>query len=314
MKVATDNIVPSEECLRVVDTDNPQFQELLASIRKRGIMNPPNARAIKSEDNVQRYALIDGLQRWTCACILGLPEIELNVLEGIVEEEVLELQIEANLHRVETKPIQYTRALQKIMLRHPERSIAEQAARLSKSEGWLRDRLSLTRFEGRAKDLIEEGKLPLSNAYALAKIAKLAPDEVDDWLDRATSMAPADFIPDALQRERELKAERKGQGKGSSQASSGPPAKLRKLGDIKAEFTRAKTAATKKSANDFQKGYFEAMRYVLQQDDATLESWKAAEKARQAQKEERKKEREAEKEGKAAEKQKLGLADLVKGL
>lgn len=305
------SIMQSEETLRPVDTDNEQFQELMQSIKSRGIMNPPNVRPVESDDGTERYALVDGLQRYTCASILGFDELGVNVLEDAVEEDTLELQIEANLHRVDTKPIQYTRALQQIMLNHPERTIEEQARRLSKSVGWLRDRLSLNLFEGRAAELIDEGKLPLSNAYALAKIAKQAPDEVEDWLDRATSLPPSEFIPDALAREKELKAEKKGK---KSSKPAGPTPKLRKLGDIKAEFTRAKAAASAKNATEHQQGYYEALRWVLQQDDVTIEQWKKAEAERQKQKEERKKEREAEKEGKAQERKQLGLKDLVKGL
>lgn len=306
LNISTSQITQASEGLRNVDPDNEKFKELCVSIRQRGILNPINVR--RGDDGT--YVLVDGLHRFTAACMVGLTEVPAQVLDTD-EEQALEIQIEANLHRVETKPIEYTRQLQRIMLQHPERTIEDQARRLGKSVGWLRDRLSLNVFEGRAAELIEEGKLPLSNAYALAKIAKLNQGEVDEWLDRATTMPPEDFIPEALQREKALKeALRSGKSADKAEAT-GPAVKLRKLGDIKVEFNRARALQAQKPEDAYAAGYLAAFQFCLSQDQATVEAWKRQEAERAKAKAEKAAEKEAEKAAAAAAKAKLSLADLV---
>lgn len=305
LHVKTSDIVENDVTLRGADVENDKFKELLGSIRAKGIMQPISIKPHAEIDD--KYVLVDGLQRFTCACILKLPEVPAIVLD-IADADILETQIEANMQRIETKPIQYTRALLRLMLNNPNRTLEDQAKRLNKSVGWLRDRLSLTTFEGRTAELVDEGTITMSNAYALAKIARLAPEEVDDWVDRAITMSPDEFIPEALAREKQLKLSQKG-GKPVA-GPTGPVAKLRKLGDIKAEFMASKARAAKAADDPFHKGYLEAMKFVLQQDDVTVSEWAKAEAERKAQKEEKAKEREAAKANK--EEKDLTIADLIK--
>lgn len=307
--VPVSQITQSKKKLREVDTESEKFKELCASVKQSGVLNPILLRM--NPDGT--YGLIDGAHRFTAAVIAERPVVNAKVYSGdVTDVQVMELQIEANVHKIDTKPIEYTRQIQEIMLKNPGRTIKDQAERFGKSEGWLRDRLSLNVFEGEAQELVDAGDIALANAYALAKIAKEAPEEVEDWLDRAKTLPPDQFIPEALARVEQLKAAKKA-GKTADQAKpTGPAAKLRKLGDIKVEYTRAKTAALQAPGDQFAQGYAQAFAFVLSQDQATIEQWKKAEEERARQKLERQQEREQEKAKKAAEGAQLSIADLVK--
>lgn len=306
--IRIDAITPAKDGLRKVNHDDDKFKEMCQSVKKEGILNPPNV--IRNPEKPGAYILVDGLHRYTAAAIAGLEEIPCHVLEGKTVDDIPELQIQANIHKIDTRPIEYTRLLQRMMLKHPERSIKEQAARLNQSEGWLRDRLSLNHFEGEAAELIEKGEIKLANAYALAKIAKIAPEEVDDWLERAKTLSPDDFIPEALKREQDLKKALASGKKASDVGPTGPAVKLRKLGDIKTEYNRARSLAVTQPT-EFNKGYLAFAEWALSQDQANREAWAKAEAERKAQKEAKAKEREAEKEAKAREESRLSLADLI---
>lgn len=309
IRVNVTDIVPSAQKLREVDVDNEKFKELVVDVGQNGVINAISLR--RQPDG--KLGLIDGAHRYTAAVINELGEIPAMVFaEGVTDEQVMELQISANVHKIDTKPIEYTRQLQAIMLKNPSRTIEQQAKRLGKSEGWLRDRLSLNVFEGEAQELVNSGKIALANAYALAKIAKENPGEIEDWLDRAASMAPDQFIPEALARVEALKAAKKAGKSLDKVVATGPAAKLRKLGDIKVEATRAQTGAKQKPDDAFAQGYAAAFSWVLSQDQATIEAWKKQQEELAKQKAERTAEREAEKAKKQQEGAQLSIADLVK--
>jgi ParB/RepB/Spo0J family partition protein len=307
--VPVSKITQSSVKLREVDTDSDKFKELCASVKASGVLNPVLLRTMPDGT----YGLIDGAHRFTAAVIAEREVVNAKVYaEDVTDDEVMELQVEANVHKIDTKPVEYTRQIQHIMLKHPERTIEQQAKRFNKSEGWLRDRLSLNLFEGEAQELVNGGQISLANAYALAKIAKENAGEVDDWLDRAQTLPPDQFIPEALKRVEDLKAAKRAGKSPDSVRPTGPAPKLRKLGDIKVEATRAKTSAAQSPNDPFAQGYHAAFAFVLSQDAATVEAWKKAEEERVKQKAERATEREQEKARKAAEGAQLSIADLVK--
>lgn len=276
------DIEENEVSLRDVNEKSDGFKDLVESIRARGIMNPINVRA---GDDDGRYVLVDGLHRYTAAAVAGLTEIPAHIMD-LDEADVLEAQIEANLQKIETRPAQYAKQLERIMARHPERSLDEQAARLHKSPGWLRDRLSLNTLTGRSAQLVDEGTIPLSNAYALAKLFVVDPDEGEQWVDRAQQETAQEFCAPCLARKQEIaKAQRENR---EPEGPKGPPLRMRRVGDVKAEYHRVSSELESgKISGDRAEGYVEAFRWLLQQDDVSVEAWKRAEAERQRLKEEK---------------------------
>jgi ParB/RepB/Spo0J family partition protein len=281
--------------LRTVDRDSQKYADLVSSIRGRGILNPISVR-----QDGECYIVIDGLHRYSAALDAGLEEIPVQVLD-IDEEEVLEVQIEANLQKVETKPGEYTKQLLRVMANHPNRTVEEQAKRLHQSPSWLKERLQLKNLTDEAMRRIDlpdsdPEHISVSNAYSLAKLPE---DAQEDWIDRASSLSPSEFIPACLAEVKRLRTKSK---TGQVQLASGPPVALRKRGDLRSEFERALTLPTQVPDDQkaFAEGYRAAFTWMFKQDDASIAAWKAEEAEREAEKQAKKEAKEKEKAEKAA--------------
>src|SRR4051812_12468570 len=97
------------QALRPVDKTTLEYKELVDSIVKHGVMNPISVREVKDPNTgAIFYGLVDGLHRYNGAMDAGLTEINAQV--GDVDEaNLLEAQIIGNLHKVETKAIQFSK-------------------------------------------------------------------------------------------------------------------------------------------------------------------------------------------------------------
>lgn len=201
-KIPLSKIRENQEALRTtVEKDTEEYKGLVDSVRRNGIMQPILVREL--EDPVSGelfYGLVDGLHRYNAAMDAGLEEIPANI--GTLEEgSIIEAQILANVHRIETKAVQYTKALIKVLSANPLLTMSELAARLSKSLGWLEDRLSLDKLTEEIQKLVDSDKMPLMNAYALAKLPK---DEQQAFLQAAIGQSPAEFGTRVQNRKKEL--------------------------------------------------------------------------------------------------------------
>lgn len=219
------------EALRVsVDKTKPEYQELVDSVRKRGVMNAILVREIKDPaTGGTLYGLIDGLHRYNAAMDAGLDEINASV-GSLDDGDMLEAQILANVHKIETKAAQYSKALIKILGANPLLTIEELAGRLSRSPKWLRERLGLVKLNKDIQEKVDDNTLGLTNAYALAK---LSPAKQAELLNSALAKSPAEFVAQAENvRKEEAKAKREGR---PAVATFQPSERLQKLGLIKAE-------------------------------------------------------------------------------
>lgn len=297
MTVELEQIHEPKEALRTVRRDQPEFAELIESVKERGIINPISVRRVEDA-----LVLVDGLHRYSAAVEAGLTEIPVNVLD-VKEADALIVQMEGNLHRIETKPGEYTRHLHKILGANPGMTLEDLAKRCHKSASWVKERLMLINLIPRALTQLDEGTLPLSNAYVLGRL----PDEEQEvWIDRATTTPPDQFMPECLARIKELRAAAKGKPSPVELAF-----KMRKKGDVKDELDRAKKKLKKAKGDDkhFTQGYVDALKWTLQVDDASL---KAAQEEREKREQElaaRKAEKAKKKAAKAAEAAKAAKAE-----
>lgn len=179
---------------------------------------------------------------------------------------------------------------------------SELAEKLAKSPAWIKDRLSLTKITNeKITQLIDENKICLSNAYALAK---LPPEEMEAFVDRAMTMKPKEFTPEVNARVKEIRdADRKGENASGPEFT--PTAYLQKLRDIKEEREKGEIAKILcKGLKNATDGFAVALDWVLHLDVESVKVAKAEWEERQARKAEARKKREAEKKKKKAEKAK----------
>ncbi len=182
---------------------------------------------------------------------------------------------------------------------------SELATTLSKSPTWLTERLGLTKLAETIASLVDEGKVNLSNAYALAK---LPAEEQANFLDRAMTMSPQEFVPTVNGRLKELR-DAKRQGRPATPAEFVPVARLRKFGEVKDELLNpvvgkvlVKELKIEKPEDAFAMG----VAWALHMDPASVAADRArdteAKKAREEERAKRKAEREEKARKEAAEK------------
>lgn len=223
----------SEALRTVVDKQEEEYLQLVDSVKKRGIMNPILVREIKDPATGEMlYGLIDGLHRFNAAMDAGLEEIPANI-GSLKDADLIEAQILANVHRIETKAVQYTKALIRIMSANPLLTMSELASRLSKSNSWLRDRLQLVKLTENLQKLVDNGDIGLANAYALAK---LPPEKQEELAQQAVAMSPGEFIPIATAAYKSIR-EARSKGAEAQEVGFVPVARLQRPGTLKEELT-----------------------------------------------------------------------------
>lgn len=283
--IPVNQIKISDFDLRNVNKESPQYQQLIGSLNQGyPILNPINVRKNEKptpEDKAKgiNFILIDGKHRLTAAIDCSMEQIPAQILD-IPEHNLHFAQMIANMAKVETRPVQYAKQLQRILAMDEFRNLSKEEVLaklgLNKSPVWFDNQLGLNDLLPEAQELVEEGKINVSSAYVLAK---LPADEQTHWLERAQTNDP-DFIQDVHKRRADLKKEAKGEKPIDDPLAT---AKTRKLTELKEEFERVEnslnTTGLTPDQKQFNLGYYEGIRFALRIDEKTLAS-KNAEKAK----------------------------------
>jgi len=296
-RVSLSDISENDVALRTVNRESEEYQGLVDSIRSKGFIGAISVRPSTSDGS--SYEIVDGLHRFNAAKDAGLTEINVDVVD-LDEDQMLEAQIMANIHKIETKPIEYTNQLKRILTRNPLMTEAQLAVKLGKSQAWISGRLSLNKIASETiRTLINESKIGLSNAYALAK---LPADEQADWVDRAMTLNPDEFIPQTTARMKEIREDRK-QGRDSKQAEFQAVPHIQKLSALKVEMDSGSVAnaiCSKHNVSTPANGFTMGVRWALHMDPDSVEVQRAKDAERRAQRDEKKRQKDAER---AAKKQ-----------
>ena len=300
--ISLDQIDPNEIALRTVNKDSEKYLELVESIRKMGVMNSITVREYQTQDGFTRYSLTDGLQRFSASRDAGRSSIPCNIV-AMDDAEVLIAQIVANVHKIETRPVDYAKQLIRIVSNDPLMTQKGLASLVSKSETWVDNMLGLTKLDPKVAELVNKGEIKLSNAYALAKLPQ---EEQKDFVDRAITDPPNEFLPVVHERVKEVKAAR-AEGRKAEKAEFKATPSLRNVKEIKGEFESSALAETLcQGLSTAQEGFARAMEWVLKMDPESqkkqLERYQQREKEREEAKKRREKERAEAKEKAAAEK------------
>jgi len=296
----------SEVALRAVNRQSEKYLMLVESIRRQGVLNAICVREVKDpvSGNIV-YGLVDGLHRFTAAKDAGLIEIPARVTT-LDDRELLEAQIIANIHKVETKPVEYTKQMMRILAGNPLMTRRELAGRLAQTEAWISQRLNLLKLSPKIQELVDTDRIRLSNAYALAK---LPAEEQIDFVDRAMTDTPQVFVPSIYNRVKEIK-DAKQKGKDAAPAEFTPTIHLQKLSDVKKMYESPEEMAgmicNAQGAKSVLDGFKAAISWCLHMDDLSIRSAEVDYNARKAKREEevarRKVEREEKKRAEAATK------------
>jgi ParB/RepB/Spo0J family partition protein len=294
----------SDAALRDVQRETEEFQNLLHSINRNGVLKPILVREVKdAATGVTHYGLIDGLQRWTCACETGKTEIPAHIVE-MDDAEILEVQLVANLNKIETKPAEYAKHLLRMLQRDPFLTRRALAERISVSLGWLDDRLSLGDLHEDIQKLVDANQINLSNAYMLAKIPV---EEQPEHVDAAMSESPKSFVPRMKERLKAIKDAKKA-GKDASDPNEFKPTQvMQKVGDVKEEYAqdlptlRTLLVKNELSSTEHLEGAKFARAWILNSDPDSVAKQRDEHAARLAKREEAKEKAKKEKAEKQAQ-------------
>ena len=110
-KISISSIIPNKYQPRK-NFDKNSLEELTASIRERGIIQPIIVRA--SDDNNDKYELIAGERRWQAAQNAGLHEVPAVIL-NVDNLKSLEFAIVENVQRKDLNPIEEAEGYQRLI-------------------------------------------------------------------------------------------------------------------------------------------------------------------------------------------------------
>lgn len=287
--------------LREVDKEADGYVSLRDSVAGVGIMSPIQVRLQKDAEGVEFFEIVDGLHRYSAACDNGLTEVPVTVVSAD-KIETLERQIIGNIARIDTKPVQYSKGLLRLLSFNPTMSKADLAAKLFQSTAWVDARLSLQKLDAEIGKLVDDGSIKLSNAIAMAKLPK---EEQLAFVEDAMTKDTAEFQQICNDRAKAIReANKAGKDPNAAQVFT-PVAHLRKPTELKEERDNksvgpALVAST--GAATALEGFYVALDWVLSLDAASVEAAKAKFEARIAkQADDRKKAEVARAEKRAAE-------------
>jgi ParB family chromosome partitioning protein len=143
--------------------DESRLEELAASIRENGILQPVLVRPSKDG-----YQLVAGERRLAAAQRAGLLRIPAVVRE-VPDERLLELALVENIQREQLNPIEEAQACHNLMdtLRMTQEELA---ARLGKERSTTANALRLLKLPAAVKTLVADGKLSPGHARALLSL------------------------------------------------------------------------------------------------------------------------------------------------
>lgn len=294
--------------IREVDTTTTKWAEFLSNIRALGVLKAVLLHECKDKETGELYyGLSDGLHRVTAARAAGLETVPANILP-MEEAQVLQTQLMLNLHTIATKPVEYSRAIIRMLGLNPTMTMSELCANLNVSPQWLNQRLSLLKLKEEYQKLVEEGKLNLTNAYALAK---LEVSEQPNFIDRALTESPDVFVQVANERVKAMRdAKRKGHDAGSEQFVATAHAK--KVAELKQELETGAMAKFFKSKSMIasEEDFKLAVQWVLHLDPVATAAAKAQWDAKQKEKQDKERKKLLEK----ARVQQDEAAEILKNL
>lgn len=139
------------------------LQELAASIKKHGVMQPIVIRPI--ENDVTPYEIIAGERRWRAAQLAGLTEIPA-IVRDLTDQVAIALALIENIQRQDLNPVDQALALQRF---HEEFGLSHQeiADTVGKARTTVSNLLRLLSLEDEIKDLMQQGLLDMGHARAI---------------------------------------------------------------------------------------------------------------------------------------------------
>jgi ParB family transcriptional regulator, chromosome partitioning protein len=193
--------------------DDEKLEELVASIRKKGILQPIVVRRTAGDGTPAEapapYMIVAGERRLRAARKAGLKEVPV-IVKDVASSEAFELALIENVQREDLNPIEEALAYQRL-IELQDYTPNEVADRVGKNRSTIANALRLLKLDGHHQSLVVEGRLSAGHARTLLSLEDpadrnaLAEDilarglsvrEAEDWVRRHKEPQPEAGTPD----------------------------------------------------------------------------------------------------------------------
>jgi len=196
--------------------DDDKLDELVASIKEKGILQPL---VVRRAAEGQGYVVVAGERRFRAAKKAGLSEVPV-LVKDVATSEALELALIENLQREDLNPIEEAQAYQRLL---ESESYTQDvlARRLGKNRSTIANALRLLRLAQEHQAMVIDGRLSAGHARCLLAIdddaqrrdlaaaivdQELSVREAEDWVKRGRDAKPEadDATPEPAPRQTPL--------------------------------------------------------------------------------------------------------------
>ncbi len=150
--------------------DPGSLEELAASIKAQGLIQPISVRPVGRAGNEERYEIIAGERRWRASQIAGLAEVPVLIRE-IPDDAALAMSLIENIQREDLNPLEEAAGLQRLI---DEFGMTHQQAAdaVGRSRPGASNLLRLLQLAKPAQDMLMAGDIEMGHARALLPLPK----------------------------------------------------------------------------------------------------------------------------------------------
>ncbi len=141
-----------------------QLDELAASIRERGLIQPLVVRPV-ADGGAARYEIVAGERRWRAAQLAGLDDLPV-IIRVLTDNQALELAIIENVQRTDLNSVEEAQGYRDLLDNH-QYTHDNLAQTIGKSRSHVTNTLRLLQLPDDVLDLVREGLLSAGHARAL---------------------------------------------------------------------------------------------------------------------------------------------------
>jgi len=152
--------------------DEASLQELAASIKAQGLMQPILVRPVTKD----RYEIIAGERRWRAAKLAGLSEVPV-VVRDVPDQAALAMALIENIQREDLNPLEEAQGVQRLV-REFKLTHQEAADAIGRSRTATTNLLRLLNLEKSVQQRMLEGQIDMGHARALLSLEGRRQDEV----------------------------------------------------------------------------------------------------------------------------------------
>jgi len=146
--------------------DNEAIQELAASIRERGVLQPLMVRPIENEK--ESFEIICGERRWRASQVAGLHDVPV-IVRLMTDREAMEIGLIENVQRQDLSPIEEAEGYERL-IEEFDYTQDNLSKIVGKSRPHITNLLRVLKLPSAVKDMVSNGALTMAHARNLLSV------------------------------------------------------------------------------------------------------------------------------------------------